>query len=84
MKQLLGIILGGGIGVAPGLIIGYIAWFPIRVWLFSQIPPEAQWAFWAKLATCIAISGTIGGTLPIWLTLVGGVLGMKVAAEVID
>ena len=76
MKNLLGVLVGAAAGSVPGLLIGYLVWFPLRIWLFSQIPVEVQWAFWAKLVSCVLLFGTIGGSLPIWLTLVGVGVGI--------
>lgn len=84
LRQLLGLLLGGILGTLPGLLIGYLAWFPLREWLFGMIPPEVQWAFWAKLVTCVIILFTVGGSFSVWLTIIGGLAGLKIAAEIID
>lgn len=76
MKNLLGVLVGAIAGSVPGLLVGYLVWFPLRIWLFSQIPVEVQWAFWAKLVSCVLLFGTIGGSLPIWLTIVGVGIGI--------
>ena len=78
MKNLLGILLGAAAGAAPGVLVGYLAWFPLRIWLFSQIPVDVQWAFWAKLVSCVVLFGTVGGALPIWLIIAGVILGVSV------
>ena len=84
LLKILGLLGSGLVGALPGLILAGLVWLPLRGWLFSMIPPDVQWAFWAKLATCIALFSTIGGSLPIWLAILGGVLGLKFAAELID
>lgn len=83
MKELFGILFGGFLGALPGLIVGYLSWVPLRLWLFSQIPPEVQWAFWAKLVSCLVILFTVGGSFTLWLLFVGGILGVKIAAEMV-
>lgn len=58
-------------GALPGVLTFYLAWFPLREWLFSMIPPGAEWAFWAQLATVIGIFLTVGGGLPVGLLVIG-------------
>ena len=81
MKNLLGVLLGAAAGTVPGLLVGYLVWFPIRIWLFSQIPIDVQWAFWAKLVSCVLLFGTIGGSLPIWLIIMGVIFGIGIGNE---
>ena len=81
MKNLLGLLLGAIVGTVPGVVVGYIVWFPLRIWLFSQIPVEVQWAFWAKLVSCVVLFGTIGGSLPIYLIIGGVIIGISLGNE---
>lgn len=84
LKKLLVIIIGGGIGILPGLVIAFLAWFPLRSWIFEMIPAGVEWAFFAKLASVLVIFFTVGGSLPIWLAIVGGVIGLKLAAIIVE
>ncbi len=65
------------IGITPGLIIAWATWFPLREWLFSMIPPGAEWAFWAKLLSVLGIMCTVGGTLPLTVRFIGFFIAVK-------
>ena len=67
MRKLLGTL-----GVFLSALTFWLAWWPIRGWMFSQIPPEATWAGIAKIAVVILVAWGGGVALPL-IILIGSV-----------
>ena len=68
MKKLFGLT-----AIALSLLIGWLAWFPVRAWMFQQIPPTAEWGGIARIALVILIGWGGGFTIPI-VVFIGGII----------
>lgn len=60
-----------------GLALGWLFWFPIRLWCFSQIPPDVEWAGIAKILIVVIVGWCGGVALPFIFLLVALIVFLK-------
>jgi hypothetical protein len=66
MKLILSFILCS----LPAIIIGWLVWFPIRIWLFNLLP-ISQWSGFVKVVIVLILAVGGGITIPFFLFVIG-------------